>query len=196
MPAKKRTSKKATAKSSKVSAKASGKLRELFDAIDSDGSGSISADELLKYSDMVDLDGMTPARVREMMGEADTDGDGEVDFDEFVEVMNKSKQWRGCATPSVMRVDKRILAEADGVIAMGNSLLEPLRRQVSEQAPLRKGNAPLATYGSRLCVRSALLACERGRRGRRWRSREREPPRCTATSHSWRSTPRVRSTRR
>ena len=58
-------------------------LRSIFDAMDVDGSGSVSADELIEYSDDLGLDGMTPLRVRKMIDEADTDGDGEVDFDEF-----------------------------------------------------------------------------------------------------------------
>ena len=55
-------------------------LRELFSQIDRDGSGALSASELLAFGDQL---GVSSAAVRQMMIEADDDGDGEIDFEEF-----------------------------------------------------------------------------------------------------------------
>ena len=125
-------------------------LKKIFDAIDTDESGMITADELLAASDQLDLDGITPARIKKMMREADTDGDGGVDFDEFVEVMKKSKDWQGCATPSLLM--KSVMQEADAIMAVGDGVLAPIRISFANHAPLRKGKEPLASSGARFCV--------------------------------------------
>ena len=131
------------------------KLKKIFDAIDTDESGMITADELLAASDQLDLDGITPARIKKMMKEADTDGDGGVDFDEFVEVMKTSKEWQGCATPSLLM--KSVMYEADAMMAVGDGVLAPVRASFVDQAPLRSGKAPLASLGTRFIVRRWLV---------------------------------------
>ena len=67
-------------KDSEVIAKEKLMLRELFSQIDRDGSGALSASELLAFGDQL---GVSSVAVRQMMIEADDDGDGEIDFEEF-----------------------------------------------------------------------------------------------------------------
>lgn len=63
-----------------------GLSREIFDMIDSDGSGEITAGEL---SDVLASLGevMSPDDIAHVVKELDTDGSGTVSFDEFDEFM-------------------------------------------------------------------------------------------------------------
>lgn len=63
-------------------------LREAFRLFDTDGSGSINAEELKKV--MLNLgEKLSKEDLEEMIKEADMDGDGTVDYEEFVTMMTK-----------------------------------------------------------------------------------------------------------
>ncbi len=63
-------------------------LRELFDLVDSDGGGTIDADELGGLMALLGMDS-DEQTVAALIEEIDEDGNGEVDFAEFVTVMAK-----------------------------------------------------------------------------------------------------------
>ena len=67
---------------SKLSAEQTAELKKAFAAIDENGDGVISKDELTKLLKGLGED-VTDDVVTEMMNLADTDGDGKVNFDEF-----------------------------------------------------------------------------------------------------------------
>jgi len=58
-------------------------LEARFRAVDVDGSGAISADEMRAYIAKLFGAGVDPAMINGIMQAADTDGNGEVDLDEF-----------------------------------------------------------------------------------------------------------------
>eukprot|EP00914_Ancora_sagittata_P001760 GHVO01004200.1.p1 GENE.GHVO01004200.1~~GHVO01004200.1.p1 ORF type:complete len:523 (+),score=99.29 GHVO01004200.1:36-1604(+) len=62
------------------------RLRRAFNVFDTDGSGKISSDELLKLFEAYDI-GRTECE--NIIREIDTDGDGEVDFEEFALMLKK-----------------------------------------------------------------------------------------------------------
>ncbi|KAA0157502.1 hypothetical protein FNF29_00078 [Cafeteria roenbergensis] len=65
--------------------------REIFNLVDKDGGGSISADEL---ADLMETLGIHAKKeeVEAMIAEIDEDGSGEIDFPEFVAVMSRKVQ--------------------------------------------------------------------------------------------------------
>jgi len=63
-------------------------MREAFQIFDSDGNGTISAEELRQI--MKNLgENLTDEEINDMVNEADLDGDGEIDYMEFVRMMFK-----------------------------------------------------------------------------------------------------------
>ena len=58
-------------------------LKEMFDALDTDGSGTLERPELITLLQKM---GEPEERVEELFLEADKDGDGKVDFKEFRKV--------------------------------------------------------------------------------------------------------------
>ena len=62
-------------------------LRAAFNLCDTDGSGTISAKELLHAMNDILGENMTMAEIQAMIKEADSDGSGEIDFDEFKTIM-------------------------------------------------------------------------------------------------------------
>ena len=64
------------------------KVREVFDQFDTDGSGTVSTDELQRLIAACKLD-MSPEDVAKMVDEVDADGSGEVEFDEFYASLQK-----------------------------------------------------------------------------------------------------------
>ena len=63
-------------------------LKELFNTIDTDGSGAIDADELHVGAKMLGITA-TKAEIEDIVKSADADGNGELDFDEFVAIMSE-----------------------------------------------------------------------------------------------------------
>ena len=64
-------------------------LREAFLALDEDGSGSISAKELLHVLRALG-EGISEDEAKELVRLADRDGDGEVDYQEFTKLLTTS----------------------------------------------------------------------------------------------------------
>lgn len=61
-------------------------MLEAFRVFDTDGNGSITADELRQI--FVNLgEKLTEDEIADMIDEADTDGDGEINYQEFVTMM-------------------------------------------------------------------------------------------------------------
>ena len=61
-------------------------IREAFQAIDSDGSGKVSVDELKEIMKAAGA-GLDDDQIEGMIKQADTDGDGSVNYEEFLKVM-------------------------------------------------------------------------------------------------------------
>merc|ERR1712046_148763 len=63
-------------------------LHAAFDDFDSDHSGSIDKEEMMKMVRKLHL-GFTDKDIKELMMDADPDGSGEIDFEEFKAVLKK-----------------------------------------------------------------------------------------------------------
>ena len=62
-------------------------LRKLFAALDTDGSGYITADDLRKLIDEAGFgDDVSDDEIKELINRVDTAGDGRVSFEEFLAV--------------------------------------------------------------------------------------------------------------
>ena len=61
-------------------------IHALFRVLDQDGSGTISADELMLVM-TYDGEKITVKEVEELIREADSDGDGEINLEEFVMIV-------------------------------------------------------------------------------------------------------------
>jgi len=59
---------------------------EAFQVFDTDGNGSITADELRQIFNNLG-EKLTDEEISDMIKEADTDGDGEINYQEFVRMM-------------------------------------------------------------------------------------------------------------
>jgi calmodulin len=63
-------------------------MLEAFQVFDTDGNGSITADELRQiFSNLGES--LTDEEITDMIKEADTDGDGEINYEEFIRMMFK-----------------------------------------------------------------------------------------------------------
>ena len=62
---------------------------EAFQVFDTDGNGSITADELRQIFNNLG-EKLTDEEISDMIHEADTDGDGEINYQEFVNMMFQS----------------------------------------------------------------------------------------------------------
>lgn len=63
-------------------------MLEAFQVFDTDGNGSITADELRQiFSNLGEK--LTDEEINDMIKEADMDGDGEINYQEFVKMMFK-----------------------------------------------------------------------------------------------------------
>ena len=71
------------------------KLRSLFDRIDEDKNGEISAAELSKFFNFNDLGGLIA--IQNMIAEVDTDQNGSISFQEFERAMEKVAETRDFA---------------------------------------------------------------------------------------------------
>lgn len=69
-------------------------LRPIFDKLDVDRSGSVSADELGMLLKQIKLE-RTPAQLKALMAEADPDRSGDVDFSEFVNALHEQMRAGG-----------------------------------------------------------------------------------------------------
>jgi len=65
-------------------------LKEAFNLLDKDGSGSIDADEFREVMNSIDTE-FNKKDIEEMVRMADKDGNGEIDFAEFKSVMKAKK---------------------------------------------------------------------------------------------------------
>ncbi|CAE7844359.1 Calmodulin [Symbiodinium microadriaticum] len=63
-------------------------MRELFEAIDLDGSGFISSRELIVALSTKGPEPMEPDEVKKVLGRIDKDGDGKMNFREFCKIMD------------------------------------------------------------------------------------------------------------
>jgi calmodulin len=63
-------------------------MLEAFKVFDTDGNGSITADELRQIFHNLG-EKLTDEEIEDMIKEADTDGDGEINYHEFVRMMFK-----------------------------------------------------------------------------------------------------------
>lgn len=61
-------------------------MLEAFRVFDTDGNGSITADELRQIFNNLG-EKLTDEEISDMIEEADTDGDGEINYQEFVTMM-------------------------------------------------------------------------------------------------------------
>ena len=61
-------------------------MLEAFRVFDTDGNGSITADELRQIFNNLG-EKLTEEEIADMIEEADTDGDGEINYQEFVAMM-------------------------------------------------------------------------------------------------------------
>ena len=77
-------------------------IHALFRVLDQDGSGTISADELMLVM-TYDGEKITVKEVEELIREADSDGDGEINLEEFVMIV----QGRRRPSPPSTRKAKR-----------------------------------------------------------------------------------------
>jgi hypothetical protein len=100
-------------------------LRPIFDAIDADGSGAISVDEVRALVGRLQL-GIGGERVTQMVAEADADGSGELEFDEFVDF---------------------IRARLDGPDGDGSSLLTLVMRTAEELGSLAEATLDAVVHG-------------------------------------------------
>ena len=62
-------------------------MREAFKAIDTDGNGFITREELKEFLNSLPIEKVTEEEVDEVMKAADKDGDGTINFEEFCELM-------------------------------------------------------------------------------------------------------------
>ncbi|KAI7825235.1 apoptosis-linked protein 2 [Gamsiella multidivaricata] len=72
-------------------------LRDWFDAVDTDHSGTLSCEELQRA--LMNGDGWTPFNmetVRMMMNMFDRDGNGTISFNEFIGLWNYIEKWKAC----------------------------------------------------------------------------------------------------
>jgi calmodulin len=71
-----------------LSAEEIAEFQEIFNLVDRDGGGSITAAELGELMDTLGIDA-TPDEIDAMIKEIDQDGNGDIDFEEFVAVMSR-----------------------------------------------------------------------------------------------------------
>ena len=65
-----------------MSAPTEAQLREVFDAFDQDGNGSIDAKEIRAVCDQLGLEA-DASDIEDLIKKADTDGNGKIEFNEF-----------------------------------------------------------------------------------------------------------------
>lgn len=71
-------------------------LYQIFQSVDKDRSGKISADELQKALSNGSWKPFNPETCRLMIGMFDSDGDGGINFDEFTRLWQYINQWTQC----------------------------------------------------------------------------------------------------
>eukprot|EP00111_Clytia_hemisphaerica_P019865 TCONS_00058562-protein len=67
-------------------------FREVFDLFDSNGGGSIDADELDEALRSADIQ-VTKDEINEVLSSMDKDGNGEIDFEEFLQLMTNTERF-------------------------------------------------------------------------------------------------------
>ena len=63
-------------------------FHEMFNLVDTDKSGTISAEELGRLLETLKMQ-VNPDELKKIVEEIDEDGNGQIDFNEFIKVMNK-----------------------------------------------------------------------------------------------------------
>ncbi|GJJ68622.1 peflin [Entomortierella parvispora] len=71
-------------------------LKDWFDAVDTDGSGSLSCEELQRALMNGDWTPFNVETVRLMMNMFDRDNDGTISFNEFIGLWNYIEKWKAC----------------------------------------------------------------------------------------------------
>lgn len=110
------------------------KLKECFQSLDDDGSGSIGIDELetpligLGFAD-------TRAEVEEMVADVDEDGSGQIEFDEFLLIIKNSD-----ANEKTAKINRFFKDMSNGVLGSKdlsfNIIVQNIRRQYMMDAIL------------------------------------------------------------
>jgi len=94
-------------------------LKMVFDAFDTDGSGSVDEKELRRAMRVLGFE-MSKETIREMIADLDTDNSGEIEFDEFLEFI-LSKQGEGRDIHGeIMQGFKLMDADNTGKISINN----------------------------------------------------------------------------
>lgn len=111
-----RSRSKSPAPRKRKSKKATDELREIFDALDTDGSGSIDFEELRDGVEKIGLN-MPDSKLERLIEEADVDNDDEVDFEEFKKVVEQSKKWK--------QLSRTFGAQLEDLLDIGQEILRP-----------------------------------------------------------------------
>jgi calmodulin len=131
-------------------------FREIFDLVDTDGSGEISPEELGQLCTKLGLQ-FTQSQLDDMVAEIDQDRNGEIDFDEFVAVL--SKQAKPAANTADLKKAFEVFADPSERNVV---LVADLERAILEHA--RGTNASTIRTPAR--VRQLMDVLDPGRTGR------------------------------
>jgi len=126
-----------------VDEKARAELMETFDLFDSDGSGSIDANELGSVMSSLGVS-LPPEELADLLKRMDVDGDGTVDKDEFVLFMERDMQ----QSPEEVARDVFALLDEDGSGEVTGQELADKLRSLNEGMTLEDATAAMELFDS------------------------------------------------